>query len=103
MVLDLTKKGYRCPYCNKFFEDYNLALSCAEDCADIEVPEDDIIEKYRCEMCFETFDVENEAELCESLHKVNKDNSYIQYLERKEREKLLEAGNHPNQKKLAER
>jgi hypothetical protein len=54
-------------------------------------------------MCFETFDVENEAGLCESLHKVNKDNPYIQYLERKEREKLLEAGNHPNQKKLADR
>ena len=100
MVEDLTKKGYRCPYCNKFFEDYNLALSCAEDCADIDSPTEDTIIQFKCEMCFHIFEEAEDAKSCEIVHTTNNDFYYEAYLEKKEREKLLIAGNHPNQKKL---
>ena len=90
---------WKCPYCKTTFED-------DDDCEDhikdhhMESPIEDYETKYICEICKDKFDKYSKALKCETKHEEGKDLKYQQYLHQIEMDKLIEAGNHPSQKKL---
>ena len=100
MVIDKSVKGYKCPYCGHFYRHFNDAMSCAEECADVESPEDETLEMFQCEMCGKESEREDEMNECEAEHKERNDVHYMEYIYKKEMEKLIEASKHPSQKKL---
>ena len=101
MVEIKIQKGYTCPYCNKFYINYDEADDCAIACINRESPIDSDKTIFRCEMCHEEYDNNGRAEHCEAMHKRDNDRFLEQYNDRKAKERLLDAGNHPNQKKLS--
>ena len=93
MVTYKTKSIWKCPYCEKDYDNENDAYECARECADIDSPEEDEKSIYGCEYCGKKFNDEDDAESHEKLHKENKDDAYTKV-------KLKEAGEHPNQSKI---
>ena len=102
MVLDNSKQVWRCPYCDHVYNTYEQAQECATECAMIDEPEEDTVDEYQCELCFEKYTNEEEAILCEAEHKEKQDLAYEEYLYRKSREKLDAAANVQGQKRLGE-
>ena len=100
MVKYEEKTYYVCPYCSSEYEDEDEAFDCAKECI---IPDDvNILLKqvYTCEICEKEYTKRLEALSCEDTHKEKKDRVYQLYLEEKERQKLLRAASHHNQKKL---
>ena len=93
-------QGWRCPYCNTFYDKEYKAKDCANDCVEVDSPVVD--SKFECEMCNSKYEDYTEAEKCESTHKEFDDKYYKNYLVKKNFEELARAGNHPAQKKLLE-
>ena len=95
-----TETIWLCPYCDKEYESYDLALDCAKDCVDIEEPEEKDVTTYICELCNSKSLDEEEIEQCEKRHKDRNDVIYQKHLEKQQDDYLLKIGNHPSQTKL---
>lgn len=102
MTFEITKTIWECPYCSNEYDNEEDAQDCADGCSEIDAPTESEITKYGCDMCRKEYVEELNAEDCEEKHTKNKDRHLKEYGDWKEKAKLLEAGNHKNQKKLVE-
>lgn len=84
---------FRCPYCSREYKTLDESQTCAEECANIDSPEEDTKTIYICEYCKKEFEEEYKAESCEKLHRENRDELYSKV-------ELKKASEHPNQLKL---
>ena len=100
MVQYLCRTLYECPYCHNRYVNYELARECAEDCVDIEEPEEVEVESHQCEYCLEFFKKECEAVSCEERHIEMQDKCVRAFEERVSRERLRKAAENPYQSRL---
>jgi len=93
MVEYIEKQIWNCPYCSKEYEDYEKALECSQECADIDYPKEDTKTIFVCEYCKKTFSDDQEVDECEENHRENRDEFYSKI-------ELKKASEHPEQKRL---
>lgn len=91
---------WKCPYCDKLYDDEDDAEDCASDCVDVESPTEVDEVNYYCEICENNYDEYSLASDCEEKHKEGKDSEYKDYLDNLERQKLVIASQHKEQRKL---
>jgi hypothetical protein len=99
MRVETTTK-WRCPYCNREYNTEDRAQECANDCVDIDSPEEVIEEVYCCDYCGAKSEHENEIKNCEIEHEKKCDKHWQKVQENFKWELLSKAGRHPSQKKL---
>src|SRR4030042_2005260 len=90
---------WSCPHCSAEFDNEDVCNDHIED-AHCEIGIYKTKNVYKCDVCNEKYDKYNEALDCETAHKEGNDMQYQAFLDQQEMDKLVEAGNHPSQKKL---
>jgi len=99
MVKFETAMIWICPNCKAEFRDDS---DCDDHIIDAhtESPITKTKQIYKCEGCLQEFTKLQDATKCEGEHEEKNDFQYQALLHQRELDKLLEAGNHPAQKKL---
>ena len=92
---------FKCPYCNRKYDNEDDAEDCRDDCLE----KDDIISdeesRYSCEYCEKEYNHEGQAKSCETYHINRQDNFYLEYEFKRGRSKLDEHAKNPYQDKLS--
>jgi len=99
MVKTEEVESWKCPYCRaKFRDNDDCDEHIQETHLDSPIHNTDII--YKCDGCHDEFKTYQEAFKCEQDHEEGNDLHYQALIRQQEMDKLIEAGNHPAQKKL---
>ena len=89
-----------CPYCDREYDEECDARYCANNCADIESPEEKEVGKFTCEYCNEIYEEYDDAFACEEAHIKNEDIHHINFEAARSFDKLKEAAEHPFQTRI---
>ena len=100
MVNVMNKQIWKCPYCEETYEIYDDAKTCANNCAEVDEPEEDYDEIFECEMCSKVFEDYDDTEACEMKHIDNKDKHWERFEEIQSKKRLMEAASHSEQTKI---
>ena len=101
MVQINNKERYKCPYCEKVYDDWNDAMECAAECVNPDEPIKINYKKpYICEMCGNDYKQLKNAEMCEKTHKKLDDKHYQNFLIKQNFLELKKAAEHESQTKL---